>query len=48
MNEQVTNTLGVLSGERELRIGMETRDIVLLSAGVFVAMLAALLIAKHL
>jgi|GEM_PF-3308771 len=46
--DPVTNTLGVLSGDRELRIGIETRDILMLSAGVFVAMLAALLIAKHL
>lgn len=42
------NPLGVLTGDRELRIGIETRDIVALSAGVFVAMLLALLIAKQL
>ena len=46
--QPVNNALGVLSGERELRIGIEQRDIVMLSAGVFVAMLLALLIAKNL
>lgn len=42
-----SNAFGVLSGEKELRIGIEPRDIALLSVGVFVAMLLALLIAKH-
>ena len=40
--------LSVLSGQKELRIGIETRDIVGLSLGVFLAMLLALAIAKHL
>lgn len=44
---QVGNALGVLSGDRELRIGIETKDIIMLSIGVFVAMLLALLISKH-
>lgn len=43
-----SNPLGVLSGEAELRIAMEPRDIALLSLGVFLAMLFALLLAKHL
>lgn len=42
------NALGVLSGTEELRIGIDTKNIVLLSAGVFLAMLLALIIAKHL
>ena len=46
--QPVNNALGVLSGERELRVSMETRDIVMLSAGVFIAMLLALLVAKNL
>lgn len=46
--QPVNNALGVLSGDRELRVGMEPRDIVMLSAGVFVAMLLALLVAKNL
>ena len=41
------NALGVLSGKEELRIGIQKEDILLLSAGVFVAMLIALLIAKQ-
>lgn len=45
---ETSNPLGVLSGEKELRIGIETRDIIALSVGVFVAMLLALLIAKQL
>lgn len=43
-----TNPLAVLSGEKELQIGFDTMDIAKLSFGVFVAMLAALLIAKAL
>lgn len=43
-----TNPLGVLSGEAELRISIEPRDIALMAVGVFVAMLLALIIAKHL
>lgn len=46
--QPVNNALGVLSGDRELRVGMEPRDIAMLSAGVFVAMLLALLVAKNL
>lgn len=46
--QPVNNALGVLSGDRELRVGMEPRDIAMLSAGVFVAMLLALIIAKNL
>lgn len=46
--QPVNNALGVLSGDRELRIGMEPRDIAMLSAGVFVAMLLALILSKHL
>jgi hypothetical protein len=42
------NALGVLSGKEQLRIGIEKEDILLLSAGVFVAMLLALIIAKQL
>lgn len=42
------NPLGVLSGEAELRISMEPRDIALLSVGVFLAMLFALILAKYL
>lgn len=44
----VNNALGVLSGDRELRISIERSDILLLSAGVFVAMLLALVTAKAL
>jgi hypothetical protein len=43
----VQGALGVLSGDKELRIGIEHKDIALLSLGVFVAMLLALLIAKN-
>ncbi len=43
-----TNPLGVLSGQEELRISIEAKDIAMLSAGVFLAMLLALLISKHL
>ena len=42
------NPLGILTGEKDLRISIERNDIILLSVGVFVAMLAALLIAKNL
>lgn len=42
------NALGVLSGKEQLQISLDQQDILLLSAGVFVAMLAALLIAKNL
>lgn len=42
------NPLGVLSGEAELRIAMEPRDIALVSVGVFLAVLLALIIARHL
>lgn len=42
------NPLGVLTGEKDLRISIDRDDIIMLSVGVFVAMLAALLIAKHL
>lgn len=42
------NPLGVLSGTEQLQIKLDQQDILLLSAGVFVAMLAALLIAKQL
>lgn len=45
---QAGNALSVLTGERELRVGMEPTDIVKLSLGVFVAMLLALIIAKQL
>ena len=44
----VNSALGVLSGDKELRISIERSDIALLSAGVFVAMLLALIIAKAL
>lgn len=46
--EPVGNALGVLSGEKDLRISIETDDIVKLSVGVFLAFLLALVIAKHL
>ena len=46
--EPVGNALGVLSGSKELRIGIEPRDIAMLSGGVFLAMLLALVIVKHL
>jgi hypothetical protein len=42
------NALGVLSGKEQLRIGLEKLDILLLSSGVFVAMLLALILSKHL
>lgn len=41
------NPLGVLSGETELQIGFAMEDIAKLSLGVFIAMLLALIIAKH-
>lgn len=44
----MNNALGVLSGDQALRIGIEAEDIAVLCFGVFVAMLAALLVAKHL
>lgn len=44
----MANPLGVLNGTEELRIGIEARAIVLLSLGVFIAMLMALLLSKHL
>lgn len=44
----VSNTLGVLSGDKELRISIEQDDIIKLSVGVFIAMLLALLITKYL
>ena len=43
-----TNALGVITGEKPLVIGFETRDMIQLSVGVFVAMLLALLIVKKL
>lgn len=46
MNE-LGNPLAVLSGEKELQIGFALEDIAKLTIGVFLAMLAALLIAKH-
>jgi hypothetical protein len=46
--QPVGNALSVLSGDKELRIGIETKDIAMLSAGVFLAMLLALVITKHL
>jgi len=42
------NPLAVLSGEKELLIGFDPVDIAKLSLGVFLAVLAALVIAKHL
>lgn len=42
------NPLAVLSGEKELQIGFALEDIAKLTVGVFVAMLLALLISKHL
>lgn len=42
------NPLAVLSGEKELQIGFAMEDIAKLSLGVFLAVLGALLIAKHL
>lgn len=44
----VNSALGVLAGERELRISIETEDILMIVVGIFVAMLCALLVAKHL
>ncbi len=43
----VSNTLGVLSGEKELRISIESEDILKLTVGVFIAMLLALIITKY-
>lgn len=42
------NALGILSGNEQLQISLDQQDIALLSLGVFVAMLAAMLIAKNL
>lgn len=47
MNNATSNPLGVLSGETELQIGFSLEDIAKLSAGIFFAMLLALVIAKH-
>ena len=44
----LANPLGVLSGEKELRISIEKEDIAMLTVGVFVAMLLALIIVKNL
>lgn len=46
--DQVNGALGVLSGEKELRVGIELRAIAYISAGVFIAMLLALILAHQL
>ena len=45
---QAGHALGVLTGEQELRIGIEHNDIALLCAGVFIAFLLALIIHDYL
>jgi len=40
------NPIAVLSGEKELQIAFSIEEIAYLSLGIFIAMLAALLIAK--
>jgi hypothetical protein len=40
------NPIAVLSGDKDLQISFSLEDIAYLSVGVFLAMLAALLIAK--
>lgn len=46
--QPVNQALGVLSGQETLRIGFDAQDIAYLCVGVFLAMLAALVVAKHL
>ena len=48
MNNTVNNALGVLAGEKELRISIEQEDILMIVVGIFLAMLAALVVAKRL
>lgn len=46
--QDAKNALGVLSGTEELRIALDPKDIAMLAVAVFLAMLLALIIAKHL
>lgn len=44
MDERLNDALDVFAGRRELQVTVDYRSIALISAGVFVAMLAALFI----
>lgn len=45
---RANDILDVMSGRQSLTIAFEPRDIAMLAGGVFLAMLLALVVAKHL